>query len=92
MSELTWTQFLNICKEAKPTNFSPPDWNNVEDVIATTLNVQKDTKLHDSLLPLRDKYFKAVKNSQKKHSTGRTEHDNTVILKREELTLSAEPP
>ena len=63
MSDLSWKIFANIYIAAKPSSFDAPDWKELESQIASRLNVQKDFKLHISLIQLRN--LKYTKNKKK---------------------------
>ena len=91
MNKLTWLQFLNICKQNKDSKFLPPNWTKVEYDVASILDVQNDSKLHDSLLPLRDKYFKHQKKNHLKDSSQRETND-IFVLNRQDLNACPAPP
>ena len=91
--ELSWNRFVEISNAAKPSNFTPPDWDEVKNKVASELDVQNDTKLHESLLPLREKYFKYIKTKKKMHSSERSDADTSTVLKSENLReIPHEPP
>ena len=87
MNHLTWTQFVGISQGCKPSQFKPPEWSKVDELVAEAMNVENDKKLHDELLPLRHRYHKVQKEKRDKCGTQRSNEDNSVVLKREDFTV-----
>ena len=93
MSKVTWSAFLDLCKAKKPSQFKPPDWDEVCTELSSMLCVENDSVLRGALVPLRERYFKETKSKQLKHSAERDTQDNEVpVLKSVDLNPCSSQP
>ena len=94
---MTWKAFVQICNDKKPSPFKHPVWEDVYQELSTRLGVPNNELLHENVRPLRERYFKLKKSSQKKWSADRPEDSDEIVLRSEDLSTSdtiiaTEPP
>ena len=97
MSEVTWNAFVQICDDKKPSLFKHPLWEDVYQELSTRLGVPDNELLHENVRPLRERYFKLKKSSQKKWSADRSEENDEIVLRSDDLSpsdtiIATEPP
>ena len=82
--KLTWDEFYGICQSHKPSQFSPPDWEKIEEAVAAYLAVQQSPALHSKILELKSRYSKYRSNQQKRKSHERDAPCTDVVLESDE--------
>ena len=83
--KITWDEFCLICKDAKPSNFKPPNWDTVETDVATKLSVEQDHLLHDKIVELKTRYNRFTAARKNKGSEQRDVPCTDVVLDSEDF-------
>ena len=90
--KLSWKQFCNICKESKPNQFKPPDWTNVETLVAEKLKIDsKDKKFQEQLVQLKSRYKKHQTSQQGSYSKDRNKEPSEFVLDSSDFTAAVLP-
>ena len=94
--EVTWDEFFEICQAEKPTNFKPPNWDNVKSMLSEKLSIENDAALSEKLLELKSRYGKYIKARNSMTSAERSANVcKDVVLRTDDLNpkvMSDEKP
>lgn len=78
MEKLSWEELKEIFIHCKPSQFKPPNWCAVEDIVSSKLGVLNDENLHHALGPFRKKFW-VLKKKQNSVKSNKRNSDIDVL-------------
>ena len=85
MEKLSWEELKDIFIQCKPSQFKPPDWCAVQDIVSSKLGVLNDENLHEALVPFRKKFSVLKKKQKSVWSNERNSDVDALVLRKSQL-------